>query len=108
MKVLRQRLKVNAKTKPATLAAAAALARDSSLDEAKLFDVHKVARGRAQVHAKALAARIVRESLLDPASASSSAWLFLRALCSPLHTGNWIKANAPGLLEVEADPLVVC
>ena len=73
MKVLRQRLKVNAKTKPATLAAAAALARDSSLDEAKLFDVHKVARGRAQVHAKALAARIVRESLLDPASASSSA-----------------------------------
>ena len=63
MKLLRQRLKIDARTKPGTLAAAAALARDSGLDAAKVFDEHKVPPG-SHTRAKVLAERIARESLL--------------------------------------------
>ena len=105
MKTLRQRLKLDARTKPGMLAAAAALARDGSLDVGKVCDEHIVPAG-SHGRAKALAARIVRESLLDPAPERSSAeeqWLPAATLQL---TDTWIKANAPSLIEVRAEAAV--
>ena len=103
MKVLRQRLKLDARTKPGTLAAAAALAGDRSLVASKVFEAHKVPAG-SQGRAKELAARIVRESLLDPDAEPSNVWLPTESL---LVTGTWMKANAPGVPEFTTEPLVV-
>ena len=64
MKALRQRLKLDARTKPGTLAAEAALARDASLDPVKVFEVSSVPTG-SQGRAKALAARVLRDNLLE-------------------------------------------
>ena len=105
MKLLRQRLKIDARTKPGTLAAAAALARDSGLDAAKVFDEHKVPPG-SHTRAKALAERIAREALLEhpDRSDAENQWLPADTL---LVTGAWITTNAPGLLNVVTDPLVI-
>ena len=87
MKVLRQRLKLDARTKPGTLAAAAALAGDRSLVASKVFEAHKVPAG-SQGRAKELAARIVRESLLDPDAEPSNVWLPTESLLVPTLVGS--------------------
>ena len=90
MKVLRQRLKLDTRTKPGMLAVAAALARESSLDPATVLkSVPPGSHGRA----KALAARIA--SL--PAVNEPSRWLPGDEL---LLRPEWIKANAPALLSI--------
>ena len=68
IEVLRLQLKLDNRTKPGTLAAAAALATDAGRDPAKIVSEHSVPPG-SQGRAKALAARIASLSkMVAPAS----------------------------------------
>ena len=105
MKALRQRLKLDARTKPGTLAAAAALARDASLDPVKVFEMNSVPTG-SQGLAKVLAARVLRDHLLEREALEPALerWLPADAL---LLTDDWIKSAAPGLLGISTNPVVL-
>ena len=101
IRALRQRLKLDARTKPSMLAAAVALAQDTDAgrDPAKVFRDHSIPSG-SQGRAKALAARIV--SL--PAAAAPASWLPGNAL---LLQANWIQAHASSVAAVTLGALVV-
>ena len=107
LKRLRQLLKLDGRTKPSTLAAAAALARDSSQDSAEVLNLHGVPPG-SHGRAKMLAGRIITESLLDDTGSETSGatvqWLPADAL---LLSSTWIATNAPGLIEVMTDKAVL-
>ena len=99
IKALRLQLKLDNRTKPGMLAAAAALAADAGRDPAKVFSEHSVPAG-SQGRAKALATRIAS---LSTAMAPAS-WLPGDALLLSEH---WIRAHTSSVVAVTSGALAV-
>ena len=98
---LRQRLKLDDRTKDNMLAAAVALARDE--DAARVFQNHGIVAG-SRARAKALADRV--RSLMAASLEQAAPEHWLPAGCLLLRPV-WIKQNAPNIIDWWADPLVV-